>query len=364
MASKSPIRPMRPGDLDEVGRIFMKVFRDTDAPASDALKRYFDLVCFHAPAYSPEVGSIVWEDDDGRVRGAVTITPIRFKCGDAVYAGRELANYMVDDPSAKKAASELALTVRARSQDFAFSETGRPVSADMVRAMGAVILPIQSLEWVKVFRPAGTAARLAQRRGGLIGKLPLAGVGRVLDLAAGRFVPKPAPLDAGLAFAPADREEFLDLAPTFVQHYYVRPEWSREELSWLLDRAAERTRKRRAPPHQDHRRRQDDRHGRLARRARMIANVLNILARKNRERDVVPAVVAALADAGNVAARGTAQPLQVDWLYRVPGMIFRHNAYSYVISRHADVVDALKRNDVYLGGLAGEGWSRLVSEQF
>ncbi len=364
MSTKSPIRPMRPADLDQVGRIFMKVFRDTDGPASDALKRYFDLVCFHAPAYTPEVGSIVYEDDDGRVRGAVTITPIRFKCGEAVYAGRELANYMVDDPSAKKAASELALTVRARSQDFAFSETGRPVSADMVRAMGAVILPIQSLEWVKVFRPAGTVARLVQRKGGTLGKLPLGGPARLVDLAAARIVPKPAPLGAGIAFAPATRAEFIELAPSFVQHYYVRPDWSPEELGWLLDRAGERTRN--GTLHLA--KITDD--GKTIGMAvwlggpGMIANVLNILARKNRERDVIPAVIAALADQGNVAARGTAQPLQVDWLYRVPGMIFRHNAYSYVISKHADVVDALKRNDVYLGGLAGEGWSRLVSESF
>lgn len=360
----SPVRPMRREDIDAVAQMFMRTFRDSDQPPSDALKAYLELVCFGSPAYEPDVGSIVHAGADGRVRGAITITPIRFVCGDRVYPGRELANYMVEDPSAKQVASELALVMRARSQDFAFSETARPVSADMVRAMGAVVLPIQSLEWVRIFQPAGTVVRLAARRGGIAAKLPLGGVAGLVDRLATRVVPKLAPLDQGVSFAPASREEFLEHAPQFVAHYHIHPEWTAPELGWLLDRASERTR-----------------NGALTLvkvisgdrivglgawlgGPGMIANVLNILARKNRERDVVPAVMAALAAQGNAAARGTAQPLQIDWLYRVPGMIFRHNAYAYVISRHPDIVDALRRNDVYLGGLAGEGWSRLVSEQF
>jgi len=365
MSANGRIRPMRPDDVEAVGKLFMQVFRQSEAPPSRALSDYFRLVCFGAPAYGEDVGSIVHEDAEGVVDGAITITPIRFVCGDMVLTGRELANYMADDTKGRKGATDLALTLRARNQDLAFSETARPVSADMVKAMGAVILPIQSLEWTRVFRPCGAVVRLMQRRGGVYARIPAMPLAKLGDLVATRVFKRLDPPREGVIAGPVERDEFVALAPQMVAHYGLRPLWEPAELNWLIDRAAERTRN--GPLVL---RKVTDGRGTVIGLAAylggpgMIANVLNILARKNREVEVIQALLALMDAEGNVAARGTAQPIQLEAMCRIPGMLFRHNAYSYVLSKHAAVVDAARRNDIYMGGLAGEGWSRLVSETF
>jgi hypothetical protein len=43
-------------------------------------------------------------------------------------------------------------------------------------------------------------------------------------------------------------------------------------------------------------------------------------------------------------------------------MRFRHRAFTCVATRHQDIRDAIARNDIYIGGLAGESWSRLMTD--
>jgi hypothetical protein len=41
---------------------------------------------------------------------------------------------------------------------------------------------------------------------------------------------------------------------------------------------------------------------------------------------------------------------------------YRHKAFVCFLSRFPDLVEAAQRGDIYLGGLAGESWSRLMTD--
>ena len=43
-------------------------------------------------------------------------------------------------------------------------------------------------------------------------------------------------------------------------------------------------------------------------------------------------------------------------------LVFRHRAFAVAVTRIAEVSDAVARGDIYLGGLAGEDWSRLMCD--
>jgi hypothetical protein len=43
-------------------------------------------------------------------------------------------------------------------------------------------------------------------------------------------------------------------------------------------------------------------------------------------------------------------------------LVFRHKAFAMVLTKIPDVNEAIARGDVYVGGLAGEDWSRLMSD--
>jgi hypothetical protein len=66
--------------------------------------------------------------------------------------------------------------------------------------------------------------------------------------------------------------------------------------------------------------------------------------------------------AGHVAARGRAQPALMAGLALQRWLVFRHKAFVLAWTRFPDVSDAIARGDIYVGGLAGEDWSRLMSD--
>jgi hypothetical protein len=353
-------------DLEQVCRMFLRVFRRTDGPPSPDLLSYWRRLYFGSPAYTPQTGCLVHRTADGRIDATVASIPMTMVACGRELPGRLVSAYMADGVDGdRRAGGKLGMSLRARTQDFAFSDSAVALSADICRAGGGVVLPIQSLEWVCLFRPLRHFALAVERRVPAVRWSGLARLTAPFDaMLAARS--KPHPLRAvALEDRPIDREAFLDLAPTLVRHYAVHPRWSPAELGWILDMAAE-----------------NREHGSLTLRrfvdprgetvgvsvgyeaANRPAMILNILAREGREGEVVPAVLSGLAARGAASARGMCLPRQIEQFFRIPGVRFRHRAHSQVLTRHADVREALLRGDVYMGGLAGESWSRLLTEHF
>lgn len=93
-----------------------------------------------------------------------------------------------------------------------------------------------------------------------------------------------------------------------------------------------------------------------------VATVLNLVCEEGRERDVAAAMFARLDAEGYAVAVGMAQPFLMNAISRQRWLSFRHRGYFCMVTRHADLKEAAERNDIYIGGLASETWSRLLTD--
>jgi hypothetical protein len=69
-----------------------------------------------------------------------------------------------------------------------------------------------------------------------------------------------------------------------------------------------------------------------------------------------------LDDTGHVEACGRAQSALMIGLSLQRWLVFRHRAFTFALTRQPEIKDAIARGDIYVGGLAGEDWSRLLTD--
>ncbi|WP_331372780.1 GNAT family N-acetyltransferase [Sinorhizobium chiapasense] len=358
------IRAMERGDVPTIGKLFNKIFRKTDCDAGDDLRRYLETVFFGSPHCTPECGSVVHENGAGDIDSAILAVPIEFMVHGRPTIARLLCAFMADGKAGAAGAARLARMMRAARQDMCFSDNSSPVSADHWVAGGGVVMPIQSLEWRRSFRPFTAGAFLAGRRVPLlrlravIGALALAD--RVLRWRRPSTKPTPVP---GFETRLASLEEFRQCAGPMLKRFSVRPTWSRSEFDWLAG-VASLNRSLGAL----HCRKVICESGRTVGaflffgKENGIANVLNVLCEEGREFDVTGEMFASLDSEGYAAAVGMAQPFLMNAILRQRWLSFRHRGYFCMVTRHADLMEAASRNDIYIGGLASESWSRLITD--
>ena len=155
---RGSVRPMTTDDVPAVARLFLKIFRDADKPASPDLEAYLAALNFGSPCYSATAGTQVYEQQDGRIRSALLTVPMRFMACGNVVPGRLLGVFMTDANKEAAGAAQLILALRPRRADFSFCDSASPTSADHLRAIGGKPIPVQNLEWARSFRPLGALA--------------------------------------------------------------------------------------------------------------------------------------------------------------------------------------------------------------
>jgi len=361
---KGAVRLMQLADVPAVARLFLKIFRGVDKPAGPDLEEYLRTLVLESPSYSEAMGTRLYEQQDGRIRSALLTVPMRFvACGNVV-PGRLLGVFMTDANKEAVGAAELILALRPRGANFGFCDSASPTSCNHLLAIGGKPIPLQSLEWLRSFRPmSALVGRLAERV--LRRRDPgFAALMRPVDvllrrLVNGTDVQEP----SGLSVTEMSVEAFLKHAPLLIAHYAVRPLWSEDELAWLVSLAARNTQLGAFTIQAV-----EDRAGAVigcfvyyAAPGR-IAQVLNILSLPGREIAVLDAMFRHLDHTGHVEARGRAQLALMRGLALQRWLVFRHMAFAVAVTRSQDVSDAVARGDVYIGGLAGEDWSRLMHD--
>ncbi|PRD44308.1 GNAT family N-acetyltransferase [Phyllobacterium phragmitis] len=353
---------MEMDDIPQVGRIFFKVFRKKPIESPEEFNRYFKELFFTSPSYSRENGSIVHEGPDGRIDSVISVIPMQYSVVGRPVTARLLCTFMVDPAAAPRGPAKLTLAFR--RQDFCFTDSASPVSADHFKAVGGVELPMQGLEWRRTFRPAALLAHRSSQRIPLLGRLPAGPLASPLDGIARRMVSTlcvEAP--PGVHDEAMTQDAFLSHAPTFLTDYSVHPVWSRPELEWIM-RVAALNDKWGAPQI----RAVFDRSDKLCGcfiyfgRPGSVAHVLNVLPARGMERAVIGRMLHHLDKAGYIAAEGRVQPRLLNALSRHRAMVYRHKAHVCVSTPRAEIREAIERNDIYIGGLAGESWSRLMSD--
>jgi hypothetical protein len=361
---KGGVRPMVAADVPALARLFLKIFRGADRPAGPDLENYLRALTLGSPCYSETAGTQVYEQQDGSIRSALLAVPMRFIACGHVLPGRLLGVFMTDGNKEAAGAAKLILALRPRRADFSFCDSASPTSASHLVAIGGKPIPVQNLEWSRSFRPLGAlAGRFAERV--LRRRDPgLARLVRPVDALLRRLRgERDAEEAAGVKVMEMPVPAFLEHAPRLIAHYAVRPLWSEDELSWLVSLAAQNTRLGSFTI-----RAVEDRAGKVigcfvyyAAPGR-TAHVLNVLSLPRQECAVLNAMFRYLDGTGHVEARGRAQPALMVGLALQRWLVFRHKAFAMTLTRLSDVNDAVVRGDVYIGGLAGEDWSRLMCD--
>ncbi len=357
-------RAMTRGDIPAIGRLFNKVFRRRDRAAGQDLGRYIETVFFGSPFYAPEQGSIVHENGTGDIDSAILSVPMEFDASGRRIVARLLCAFMVDGKGGAAGAARLARTVRAARQDLCFSDSASPVSADHCVVGGGYILPIQSLEWQRFFRPLAAAAVIAGRRMPILRARVVVGALRLIDRVLRRWSPSSKPTGArGCQAKTASLDEFLRCAAPMLERFSIRPTWSKSEFDWLVNVASMN---KNLGALQSRKVIRED--GRTIGaflffgKSKGLASILNVLCEEGSEADVTAAMFACLDEEGYAVALGMAQPFLMKAISRQRWLCFRHRGYFCMVTRHADVKEAALCNDIYIGGLASESWSRLLTD--
>jgi hypothetical protein len=357
-------RPMTRADIPAVSGLFARIFRGRSDGATAELEDYLDKVFFGSPLYTPETGSVVYESAEGEVASTILVVPMAFRAGERELVARLLCAFMADGKDSAVGAARLARQMRAARQDMCFSDNSSPVSASHWVAGGGAILPIQSLQWRRSFRPAAAAAIGSGRVLRCLRSRPVLALARPVDALLRRWRRSLTPVaPQGCRVEPATPDAFLACAGPMTERFHVRPVWSKPEFDWLLSVA--RLNRRLGELHIRTVHGPDARvigaYLYFGRRGRE-ATVLNLVCEAGREQEVSGAMFAALDAEGYAAAVGMAQPFLMTALFRQRWMTYRHEGHFCMVTRHAEIGAAVARDDIYIGGLASESWSRLLND--
>lgn len=367
----SSVRSFEAGDVDAVADLFQRLLRKTDQPASGDLKTYLRSLFLDFAESDPDMRSRVHIRADGTVSGFMGVLPLHMEFEGRRIRAANCGTFACDDRDGDPfAGARLLRDVLAGPQDFSFSETSNDVSTDMWRSMRATVLAPYSLEWLRVLKPAAFALEAAAGRVSALRLL--APAARAADALVRRRGDKPAwshykPF-AGKADALVDTAandgEFSELCAELATRFPLRPAWDRPVLESMLRHAGRKAL-----------------HGERVQhivRTRAgkpiglylyygnpggIGRTVQIMAQPGQESVVIDCLMRNAYERGLVAIRGRTQP---NLLQAMIGKkcAFLHTSSTIVHSRNPELLDAMTNGQVFLNGLAGEGWTRLIGDRF
>lgn len=367
----SDVRPARPADGAAVADLFARTFRPGQGPASADLQATFAEMFFTGPWCEADLGSLVHARPDGTITGFMGVVPQRFAVGGetirAAICGTLMVDGREDDPMA---GARLMRSFLAGPQDISISETASEVSTAMWTRLRGTVLRDFSYRWLRILRPAGFAAHwLAERYGAL---RPLSALARPLDSQALKRARADDPRWWGFAPGPEDKlaerdtsvAELAELVPSLIADYDPRPTWDAATLERMLETSLSK-RRFGAPAL------------RLVTtptgapvgaylyhgRAGGVAEVTQVLCAPKHAGALIEKVLAHAHATGAVAVAGRAQPALLDALLGKKAYL-THGASTVIHSKRADLVTAFAGQRGFLNGLAGEGWSRLIGDDF
>jgi hypothetical protein len=252
-------------------------------------------------------------------------------------------------------------------QDLTLGDTAIHGAQAMWEKLGGHVLPLQSLGWTRILRPAGY---VLDRLGGR-----LAGLSRLIDPLGERIWRvaargnTPPPLDGpdeedGVTVIDADLDRVAEVIAAIEAPIALRPDWSGAGLRWILDQAGARKGE-----------------GPLIARALLgpngmplgaylyhgeagrTANVLQVTVSPKGTQPTLMSLFRHAKRGGMVAVKGGANAPLMTELFRHQ-CFFRYRGATVYHSRDPAILEAIRRDDAVIGGLAGERWTRLDADPF
>jgi hypothetical protein len=364
-AKAGDIRACVPDDIPAVARMFQAAFRKPRAEAPVALQACLRELFFEHPWQDRELTSRVYIAADGSIGGFIGTLPLRMSFHGRPVRAAVPSSLVVDRPEENPlAGAKLLRSFIAGPQEISITDTANALSAGMIQRLGGQAVTSESMEWLRVFRPAAFALTLVDQR------FPAARLARPICSLADRLAAKASDFfrldESARAYADADVSDdtLVEWMPKFAAHFALRPEWDAVCLKWMLVHAARNAGRGTLFRRMVYGR---DRaplgcylyHGRPGR----IAWVLQVLTRPGAAEPVIDSLLAHAYRNGSIAVKGRTQLSLLDALLRRQCMFFRRNA-AMVHSRNAELIAAVRAGDAITSGLAAETWTRLVGDTF
>lgn len=365
----SEVRNITPRDMPAVASMFWNMFKTTKASVPQSLVDYLSKLYLHPSRADSDIISQVHVRGDGVLNGFIGSIPLRMSLDGslvrAAICGPLMVEDYADDPLA---GARLLRAFLAGPQDVSLSETANETSRIMWCKLRGSVLPAYSLEWVRVFRPAGFAIEVAAGR--FQGMRLLAPLAKPLDAAGLKLSkgshPDSAPISEmnGFVDSDIDCDSLAGIIPSLLERFSLRPVWDTPDLEYILQEARTKSsygamysrvvRSRNGVPVGAYLY-----HGAPGR----IARVLQVLAAKEREGAVLDSLLNHARSNGAVAVRARTQPHLLQAMMVRRGIFFQRSS-TVVHSRDSRVLDAFTEGNAFFNGLAGEGWNRLNGDDF
>jgi hypothetical protein len=338
-----------------------------------ALCRYLEEVYFDNPWYDPELTSLVFEDGSGRINGflGVLARPMVLRDSEPIRAAAS-SNFRVRGadgqagPRHPFAAIALLKRFFEGPQDLSVANGANRLSKKIWEACGGVSLPLYSLDWLRVIRPARAVLELAagQRSRPLPRGLRL--LADTVDLGAGNWLIRRALPDRG----GADYElHELDAASVIdgVAHARgldLKPRYDADSLAWLLElgrRKAVGGRSRAIMVREQDQQRAVGWFVYYQKRER-VGEVLQLVAADGQLETVLRAAIRDAAAQGLALLRGDvyARDLQI---YRNVFCLLNTGRWMLVHSRRPALVETFVRGRALFTGLDGERWIKELGRE-
>lgn len=359
----SQIRACTPEDMPRVADLFQSIFRRSSNPAAASLQQYLLELFFKAPWHDPELPSLVYIAPDGAVGGFIGVIPLRMSFRGKPIRVALASSIMVEKPKDNPlAGARLLRAFMNGPQDLSFSDDANRTSMAMWKKLGGKSVPLESMDWLRVLRPAGFALSFVGDR------IPLLKLAHPICLAIDRMAARVASNLFRLRTQGTARSIDVDLNDDllikhlreFAAAYSLRPTWDTDSLRWLLNHAAK-----------------NRRHGTLVccavygkaasplgcylyyGRPHGVAYVLQVMASPDAAGIVLDSLLEHAYQDRCVAVRGRAHSRYIDELFSRDCIFFNRGSV-VVHSRNADVIEAARSGDALMTGLAGEAWTRIA----
>ncbi len=358
------VRPCTQNDLRQVAMLFQHVFRKRRGEPPQQLIEHLNEVYFRHPWNHASLPSLVLEREDGTLDGFIGVIPLKLEFRGKPLMGSVAGAFMVRDPEQRPlAAARLMRGHISGPQQVSFGDTTNGPARAMWEKLGGHMLPVASMEWLKVIRlvPFGVSSALS--RAPALVSMVLQPVAVAIDRLSWMLRRRPAAKADWLSETVGD-DAYLAAANQVSARLDLRLARDDEAGLWLLGMAAQ---KRRYGPL--HRRVVANRAGKAVGcylvycRRGAPAETLQIVTTARDAQAVLDDLIAFAASQGCTAVRGRTQGPIIDAVFRA-GCLMRHRSATVYRTADADLRMALERGQIALGGFYGETWTRLVSDEF
>lgn len=360
------VRPLAAEDLEQVAALFLTKFRQRRlrdraiAQTADYMKElYLD---------AGESKALVQINPQGRLGGFLGVLKARYELNGTPLNAAIIGPFM-SDPGTDHgwAGPQLLRALHQGEFDLQLTDSANRTSLAFARPMKYQLLPVHCLEWTYVFRPGAMAAAMLHRKWPGLPRLALDPCARAFDaLARKRFEPPVQPSSSQrIHREPIDAAQFAKWLPTLASDYALRPSWKDGELPRLLALASEKRAD--GPLHfggiYDETGKMLGCHAFYG-QAGGIANLLQIQSSGSHWGATVEGLIAAARDTGCVGITGQTQSRFMPQLFGYKNLIFHYAGGTMVRSRIAEVTEAVRSGDIFIGGVMGDRWTRLSSDDF